>query len=284
MCSAWRATIAGRTRTSTALPTSCPRRSDSRERGALFGLDPQDAQPLVVGRRYLDEPLCRCAARRRVASLNSVSLYPDWQNLKAERKTLRSDNHRLGGQRRRRLARGRSDILFRRDQARMDTADAGCSSPTCSITRPITAVRCIACSPRLAAGRAIPICRSCRSSGNEPATMTDTAQLEQSILAEIAAAGDEAALEAVRVAALGKTGSVTALLKTLGTLAPEERKSQGPLINGLKDRVNAALGARRDAFKGSALGGASQYRKHRCYACRCARRPPRSAACIRSPR
>ena len=83
--------------------------------------------------------------------------------------------------------------------------------------------------------------------------MTDTAQLEQSILAEIAAAGDEAALEAVRVAALGKTGSVTALLKTLGTLSPEERKSQGSLINGLKDRVNAALGARRDAFKGSAL-------------------------------
>ena len=83
--------------------------------------------------------------------------------------------------------------------------------------------------------------------------MTDTAQLEQSILAEITAAGDEAALEAVRVAALGKTGSVTALLKTLGTLSPEERKSQGSLINGLKDRVNAALGARRDAFKGSAL-------------------------------
>ena len=83
--------------------------------------------------------------------------------------------------------------------------------------------------------------------------MTDTAQLEQSILAEITAAGDEAALEAVRVAALGKTGSVTALLKTLGTLSPEERKSQGSLINGLKDRVNAALAARRDAFKGAAL-------------------------------
>jgi phenylalanyl-tRNA synthetase alpha chain len=83
--------------------------------------------------------------------------------------------------------------------------------------------------------------------------MTDAAQLEQQIVAEIAAAGDEAALEAVRVAALGKTGSVTALLKTLGTLSPEERKSQGPVINGLKDRVNAALGARRDAFKTLAL-------------------------------
>jgi phenylalanyl-tRNA synthetase alpha chain len=83
--------------------------------------------------------------------------------------------------------------------------------------------------------------------------MSDIAQLEQEILAGISAAGDEAALEAVRVAALGKSGSVTALLKTLGALSPDERKSQGPLINGLKDRVNAALMARRDSFKSAAL-------------------------------
>jgi len=57
--------------------------------------------------------------------------------------------------------------------------------------------------------------------------MPDIAQLEQQILADIAAAPDEAALEAVRVAALGKAGSVTALLKTLGALSPEERKTQG---------------------------------------------------------
>jgi phenylalanyl-tRNA synthetase alpha chain len=83
--------------------------------------------------------------------------------------------------------------------------------------------------------------------------MTDTAQLEQKILADVAAAGDEPALETVRVAALGKNGAITALLKTLGTLAPEERKTQGPLVNGLKDRVNAALAARRDTFKSAAL-------------------------------
>src|SRR5271155_3964398 len=83
--------------------------------------------------------------------------------------------------------------------------------------------------------------------------MSDIAQLEQQILGEVAAAGDEAALETVRVAALGKNGSITALLKTLGTLPPEERKSQGPLINGLKDRVAAALAARREAFKDAAL-------------------------------
>ena len=83
--------------------------------------------------------------------------------------------------------------------------------------------------------------------------MADTAQLETQILADVAAAADEPALEAVRVAALGKQGSISALLKTLGTMSPDERKSQGPLINGLKDRVNAALGERREAFRSAAL-------------------------------
>jgi phenylalanyl-tRNA synthetase alpha chain len=83
--------------------------------------------------------------------------------------------------------------------------------------------------------------------------MSDTTQLEKQILADVAAAGDETALEAVRVAALGKQGSISALLKTLGAMAPEERKNQGPLINGLKDRVNAALAERREAFKHAAL-------------------------------
>ena len=70
--------------------------------------------------------------------------------------------------------------------------------------------------------------------------MSDIAKLEQEIMAAIAAAGDEAALEAVRVAALGRKGSVSELLKTLGAMTPEERKEQGPLINGLKDRVTEA--------------------------------------------
>ena len=83
--------------------------------------------------------------------------------------------------------------------------------------------------------------------------MSDLNSLEARLLADIAAAGDEGALEAVRVAALGRKGSVSELLKTLGTLAPEERKLQGPLINGLKDRLNAALAARKETLKASAL-------------------------------
>ena len=83
--------------------------------------------------------------------------------------------------------------------------------------------------------------------------MSDLAQLENEILADITAAADEAALEAVRVAALGKNGTVTALLKTLGALPPERRKSEGPLINRMKDRVNTALAARREIFKTAAV-------------------------------
>ena len=83
--------------------------------------------------------------------------------------------------------------------------------------------------------------------------MTDIRTLENALLTAIDDAHDEGALEAVRVAALGKSGSVTALLKTLGSMTPEQRKEQGPLINGLKDRITAAIAGRREALKAAAL-------------------------------
>ena len=83
--------------------------------------------------------------------------------------------------------------------------------------------------------------------------MTDLRALESELLAAVTAAKDETALEAVRVAALGRNGSVSALLKTLGTMTPEARKEQGPLINSLKDRLSAAIAARKDALRGLAL-------------------------------
>src|SRR5262245_46210162 len=84
-------------------------------------------------------------------------------------------------------------------------------------------------------------------------TMSNLKTLEDKLMTDVAAAADEAALDAVRVAALGKSGSVSALLKTLGAMSPDERKANGPLINGLKDRVTAALAARKDALKDAAL-------------------------------
>jgi phenylalanyl-tRNA synthetase alpha chain len=83
--------------------------------------------------------------------------------------------------------------------------------------------------------------------------MSDIETLEQDIVSAVASAGDEANLEAVRVAALGKKGSISALLATLGKMSPEERKTEGPKINGLKDRVTTAIAARREALKDVAL-------------------------------
>jgi phenylalanyl-tRNA synthetase alpha chain len=83
--------------------------------------------------------------------------------------------------------------------------------------------------------------------------MSGIQALENEITAAIGAAKDEGALEAVRVTALGKSGSVSALLKTLGTMTPDERKVQGPAINGLKDRVTTAIAAAKDALGLAAL-------------------------------
>ena len=83
--------------------------------------------------------------------------------------------------------------------------------------------------------------------------MSDIAKLESEILSAVSAAGDEAALEAVRVAALGKKGSISELLGTLGKMTPDERKAQGPLINGLKDRANAAINAKKAELGDKAL-------------------------------
>src|SRR5258706_14334645 len=83
--------------------------------------------------------------------------------------------------------------------------------------------------------------------------MTDLAKLESEILSQIAGAGDEAALEAVRVAALGKKGSISALWATLGKMSPDERKTKGAAINLAKDKVSQALTARRDLLKSASL-------------------------------
>src|ERR1700694_4957544 len=87
----------------------------------------------------------------------------------------------------------------------------------------------------------------------EEDVMTYIAALETELMRMVAAAGDEAALEAARVAALGKKGSISALLATIGKMSPQERKEQGPPINGLKERVTAAVAARREVLRNAEL-------------------------------
>ena len=83
--------------------------------------------------------------------------------------------------------------------------------------------------------------------------MTDLAQLEADLTAAVAAADSLDALESVRVGALGKQGSISALLKGMGAMSPDERKEKGPLINGLRDRVQGAIAARRAGLEAAAL-------------------------------
>jgi phenylalanyl-tRNA synthetase alpha chain len=80
----------------------------------------------------------------------------------------------------------------------------------------------------------------------------DLNALEAALMADIDSAFDEQAIEAVRVAALGKKGSVSEMLKTLGSMSAAERQVMGPAINGLKTRVTEALAARKAELREAA--------------------------------
>ncbi|WP_305969133.1 MULTISPECIES: phenylalanine--tRNA ligase subunit alpha [unclassified Mameliella] len=69
----------------------------------------------------------------------------------------------------------------------------------------------------------------------------------------IAKAGDEAALEDLRVAAVGKKGEISLKMRELGKMSPEERQVAGPALNKLKDEINAALAAKKAALADVAL-------------------------------
>lgn len=77
----------------------------------------------------------------------------------------------------------------------------------------------------------------------------DIATLQTELMTAIESADTLDALETVRIAALGKQGSVSALLKTMGGMSPEERQTQGPIINGLRESVTAALAAKKLALE-----------------------------------
>lgn len=82
--------------------------------------------------------------------------------------------------------------------------------------------------------------------------MNDIESLKHEICAAIKAAEDEQALEAVRVSALGKKGSISEKLKSLGSMSAEERQKAGPVINGLKNEILELLGEKREALKRAA--------------------------------
>ena len=83
--------------------------------------------------------------------------------------------------------------------------------------------------------------------------MSDITSIEQEALAAIQGAASLEALDAVRVAELGKKGRVSGLMGTLGAMSPEERKEKGPALNALKGRIEDAVRVRKGALEAKAL-------------------------------
>ena len=78
-------------------------------------------------------------------------------------------------------------------------------------------------------------------------------EIQQRALAEIEASGNLKELDDLRVQYLGKKGEITALLKTLGAMEPEQRKSFGQAVNTTRDTLNRAILARRQTLESSTL-------------------------------
>lgn len=83
--------------------------------------------------------------------------------------------------------------------------------------------------------------------------MTDLNTLKTDLIAQVEAAPDAAALEAIRISALGKSGQISELLKSLGKMSPDERREQGPAINGLRDAVAGRIAERKAQMEAAEL-------------------------------
>ena len=71
--------------------------------------------------------------------------------------------------------------------------------------------------------------------------------------AALAAAADLRAWDAIRVAVLGRNGTLTGLLRDLGKTPPDQRRERGAALNQLKDALNTAIEARKTALEAAAL-------------------------------
>ncbi len=79
--------------------------------------------------------------------------------------------------------------------------------------------------------------------------MNDIATLKDELSEQITAANDLKSLDEVRVSVLGKKGRITDLMKTLGGMDPEERKTKGQALNQLKDEIADLIKSQESALK-----------------------------------
>jgi len=83
--------------------------------------------------------------------------------------------------------------------------------------------------------------------------MENIEALREEVLAEVEKAVDLAALEEVRISALGKKGRITGLMKNLGKMDPDQRREFGQTLNLVKDQVAGAIDTRKTALEDAAL-------------------------------
>ncbi|MWP37440.1 phenylalanine--tRNA ligase subunit alpha [Rhodobacter sphaeroides] len=83
--------------------------------------------------------------------------------------------------------------------------------------------------------------------------MTALDTLRGKYIEAISSAADEAALEEVRLAALGKKGEISLKMRELGQMSPEERQTTGAALNRLRDEIDASLRARKQGLADAAL-------------------------------
>jgi phenylalanyl-tRNA synthetase alpha chain len=85
------------------------------------------------------------------------------------------------------------------------------------------------------------------------ALIEELGQLRDEGLTAVAAAGDLASLETVRIALLGKKGSLTSALRGLGALSAEERPAAGKVSNEVREALETALSGRERELSAAAL-------------------------------
>jgi len=83
--------------------------------------------------------------------------------------------------------------------------------------------------------------------------MNTVTELQTRALSEIEASENLQQLDDLRVQYLGKKGEVTAQLKSLGSMEPEQRRSFGQAVNAARDALNQAINARRQELAAAAL-------------------------------
>ncbi len=89
--------------------------------------------------------------------------------------------------------------------------------------------------------------------GRDVFGVTDMNDLRDKYLAAVGTAADEAALEDVRLAALGKKGEIALRMRELGQMSPEERMAVAPALNAIRDEVASAVAAKKQALQDAAL-------------------------------